>query len=82
MTIATIAFFSMFEKKKKTTAFVTCDNSAAKKGDGNWHSIFQWFYYKEGDSINVTFFYGGGGVKKVMATNYNRLLSVFLFLPL
>jgi hypothetical protein len=63
--------------------FVTFDDSAAKKGDNNWHSLFRWFCCKESEGSNVVaFFYDGGGVKKTMATSYNHLLSFFLFLPL
>ncbi len=68
---AIVAFISMFEKKKKTTtASITFFHGfVAKKGDSNCHHPFRWFYFKKGDNNNVTaFFYGGGAMKKVMAT--------------
>jgi hypothetical protein len=74
----------MFEKKKKTmtTSNTFFDGFAAKKGDGNYRNLFQWFCDKEGDSNNViAFFYGdsGGVVKKVMATTF-FLFFIFLFI--
>jgi hypothetical protein len=58
-------------KKKTTTTFIIFfDGFVGKKGDSNCHSLFQWFHCEEGDDSNVvSVFYGGGVVKKVMATN-------------
>ncbi len=70
----------MFENKKNTTtASITfLDGFDAKKNDNNCHSLFWWFSCKEGDdSYVITYFYGGGVMKKVMATSYHRF---FLFL--
>ncbi len=82
MTKATVAFFFVFVKKKKTITFVTCfDGFVAKNGDGNYHRHFPWFCYKEGDNNNVvTFFYGGGVVKKAMAIGNFFLFFLLFFL--
>ncbi len=76
---ATVTFFyDGVIKKKKMIASVTFDGFVAKNGDGNFCCLFQWFCYKEGDGNNVVaFFYGGGVVKKAMATG--NLLFLFLF---
>jgi len=69
------------KRKKKTTASVTFfDGFVAKSGNDNYHHLFSWFCYEKGDNSNViAFIYGGGVVKKVMATG-GRLISFFLFL--
>jgi hypothetical protein len=79
-----VAFFcdDFAEKKKKTTiASITFfDGFVVKKGDGNYCRFFQWFCYEQGDDSNVvTFFYGDGVVKKVIASCH-RFLSFFFFL--
>jgi hypothetical protein len=70
---------SIVTKKKKTTASVTFFDGFAAR---NWRPApFCWFKCKEGDSNNVvTFFYGGGDVKKAMATGdfFIFLLLVFI----
>jgi hypothetical protein len=69
-------------KKKKKTTFVTFNGFVAKKnGDGNYIHLFWRCCCKEGDNINVvTFFYGGGVVKKVMAIS--GFVFCFLFFSL
>jgi hypothetical protein len=60
-----VAFFSMFEKKKKTKTFVTYfDGFIAKIGNGN---------------NVVAFFYGGGVVKKAMVVGWQQVDAFFLF---
>jgi hypothetical protein len=50
-----------------TASITFFDGFVAKNGDLH---LFSWFCYKEGDGSNVvTFFYGGGVVKKTMAIN-------------
>jgi len=78
-----VAFFcgDLAEKKEKTTiASITFfDGFVAKKGDGNYRCLFRWFCYEQGDDSNVvTFFYGSGVVKKVIASCH-RFLSFFFF---
>jgi hypothetical protein len=65
------------KKKKMITSVTFFDGFVAKTGDDNYHRLFRWFYCMEGDGNNViAFFYGGGVVKKVMATS-----GLFLFFP-
>jgi len=70
----------VFEIKKKTTTSITFfDGFVAKKNDGNYHHLFRWFCYEEGDGNNViAFSYGGGVVKKAMVTS-GFFLSFFLW---
>jgi len=53
------------------TASVTFfDGFVVKNNDGNYHHLFRLFCYEKGDNSNViAFFYGGGVVKKAMATS-------------
>jgi hypothetical protein len=61
-----------------TTSITFFDGFATRQNDNNCHSLFRWFYCEEGDDNNI---YGGGVVKKAMATCH-CLLSFFLFLLL
>jgi hypothetical protein len=84
--LVVVTFFVFEKKKNMTTISITFfDGFVAKTGDNKCHSLFLWFCYEKGDGNNViTYFYGGGVVKKAMAMamNCHRLLSLFIFLLL